>query len=268
MDKLFAEPSLGLLKKLHQLKSNPLDLKSFIIDNNYVYLYKKYFSINTEIYSQAEYNAMVKRNEVEEQELVSSFNNGDDDELKNRLGDFYARKMDIEKFLNHHFRAKTDGVIFLSEQENDIDKKEMDIQLDDACFCLLRMAFIANERDLLEDILSRDLASDWDRRNKFKAYRALYLLSDRQYKEAANIFIDILPTYDSPELASFQEAQIYTLFSAIVGFDRAALAGKLNDFVFTPSSASASIAPSVATSNADAFINTSSTPLRSENASP
>ncbi|KAJ1938298.1 proteasome regulatory particle subunit [Linderina macrospora] len=50
-----------------------------------------------------------------------------------------------------------------------------------------------------------DRGGDWDRRNRLKAYECVWRTSQRQFKEASELFIDCLSTYASPELMSLTD---------------------------------------------------------------
>ncbi|KAG0438586.1 putative 26S proteasome regulatory subunit rpn7 [Dictyocoela muelleri] len=324
MERTFTEPTLDLLKKIKTLKNNQQLLKKFIIDNNYSYLYKKYFTTNPDIYNQAEYDSLIHKNNLREQEIVSSFIN-DDQMLYIKLCEFYGQIMDIEKFINQlrkirnfENKGKLEKGDKLDDNEKSENKTEKlktderntddhntnhhntndninehntnhhntnhhntnhhntddnikehntddlnfdDLKIDDSFFCLLRMAFILNDIPLLRKLFLRDLNADWDKRNKFKAYKAVYFLIDKRYKESAEMFVDILPTYDSSELASYKEAQIYTLFSSIVGFERNELVSDLQEFI------EVNVNQCDSNVNVDGFINTTKNSITSQNGS-
>lgn len=44
---------------------------------------------------------------------------------------------------------------------------------------------------------------DWERKNKLKVYGGIYNLIIRDFKAAANQFVDVLPTFNSPEVMSY-----------------------------------------------------------------
>jgi len=68
---------------------------------------------------------------------------------------------------------------------------------------------------------------DWDRRNRLKVYEAYYLMSVRQFLNAANLFIDTLATFNSEELFSYEKNVLYTVITAIVCLDRVSLKEKV-----------------------------------------
>lgn len=61
---------------------------------------------------------------------------------------------------------------------------------------------------------------DWDRRNRLKVYEACHLMSIRDFKGAANLFLDALPTFTCTELMEYSLFVRYTLVCSMVSHDR------------------------------------------------
>ena len=55
--------------------------------------------------------------------------------------------------------------------------------------------------------------ADWDRRNKYKVYKAIDLLMKRQFEESSVLLAETLSTFNCTEICTFQE---YTQFAVIV----------------------------------------------------
>lgn len=72
-----------------------------------------------------------------------------------------------------------------------------------------------------------DSGGDWDRRNRLKVYKALHLLSIRDFKQAAELLIDSLSTYTATELMEYEEFVALTVLAAAVGCDRKTLKSKV-----------------------------------------
>ncbi|CAG9321349.1 unnamed protein product [Blepharisma stoltei] len=68
---------------------------------------------------------------------------------------------------------------------------------------------------------------DWERKNRFKAYEAVYFMMIRNFKQAAHNFLDILATFTSTELISFQDFIQYTILMSLVSLDRATIRTKV-----------------------------------------
>lgn len=76
-----------------------------------------------------------------------------------------------------------------------------------------------------------DSGGDWDRRNRLKVYKALHLLSIRDFKQAAELLIDSLSTYTATELMEYEEFVALTVLAAAVGCDRKTLKSKVSFWV-------------------------------------
>lgn len=68
---------------------------------------------------------------------------------------------------------------------------------------------------------------DWDRRNRLKVYEASYLMSIRDFKSAANSFLDALPTFTCTELMSYSQFVQYTIICSTVALDRVTIRKKV-----------------------------------------
>ncbi|KAJ8865600.1 hypothetical protein PR048_033120 [Dryococelus australis] len=101
-----------------------------------------------------------------------------------------------------------------------------------AVFALFRISYIhgcelVGMRKAIEEAESlilggsvSDGAGDWSSRNKLKAYLGLYNLAMREYNKAACLFLDCVPTFESYELASFEDIVWYTLLACMVALPR------------------------------------------------
>jgi len=104
----------------------------------------------------------------------------------------------------------------------------------DIIFTLIRMGFFYNDKDLVKRNIQKaksmiEQGGDWDRRNRLKVYEAYYLMSVRQFKSSAELFLDTLATFSSEELFSYQQNVFYTVLTSIVSLDRVALKEKVVD---------------------------------------
>ncbi|XP_026677402.1 26S proteasome non-ATPase regulatory subunit 6-like [Diaphorina citri] len=68
---------------------------------------------------------------------------------------------------------------------------------------------------------------DWSARNKLKAYEGVYCLAIRQYCRAAELFVDVVPTFESYELAEFGTIIRYTVLACMIALPRYNLRKKL-----------------------------------------
>ena len=85
-----------------------------------------------------------------------------------------------------------------------------------------------------------DEGGDWDRRNRLKVYRGLYCLAIRDFKTAANLFLDTVATFTSYEILDYKTFIAYTVFTSMIALDRPDLRTKVNKM---PSDASVATEP-------------------------
>ena len=57
---------------------------------------------------------------------------------------------------------------------------------------------------------------DWDRRNRLKVYQGIYFLSIRDFKSAANNFLDSISTFTSYELMDYKTFVMYTVLANMI----------------------------------------------------
>lgn len=74
-----------------------------------------------------------------------------------------------------------------------------------------------------------DEGGDWDRRNRLKTYEALYLMSIRDFKKAADIFLETLATFTSYEITPYNTYIEYLVLLATLSLDRVKLKEKVID---------------------------------------
>lgn len=65
-----------------------------------------------------------------------------------------------------------------------------------------------------------DQGGDWDRRNRLKVYEGVYLLMARDFKKAATLFQESVPTFTAEELLSFQTLTFYCIVSSVLTVSR------------------------------------------------
>ncbi|RZF42002.1 hypothetical protein LSTR_LSTR003507 [Laodelphax striatellus] len=105
----------------------------------------------------------------------------------------------------------------------------------EAVFTLFRVAFfhgcdikamgaaIEKATELIEGISG----GDWSARNKLKAYEGVWSLAIRDFSRAAHLFVDVVPTFESYELADFGTIIRYTVLACMIALDRYQLRKKL-----------------------------------------
>ena len=72
-----------------------------------------------------------------------------------------------------------------------------------------------------------DKGGDWERRNRLKVYEATYLLSIRNFKQAAKLLLESISTFTATELMSYNQFVFYTVVSSTIALDRATIRAKV-----------------------------------------
>lgn len=72
-----------------------------------------------------------------------------------------------------------------------------------------------------------DEGGDWDRRNRLKVYQGFYCIAIRDFKKAANLFLETVSTFTSYELMDYQTFVTYTVYVCMLALDRTQLREKV-----------------------------------------
>ncbi len=95
----------------------------------------------------------------------------------------------------------------------------------DLTFAVIRIGFFFKD----DDVISRHIekakslvkeGGDWDRRNRLKVYEGLYLLTLRDFKEAATLLLDSLATFTCTEILDYKDYIGYTILAAMITLSR------------------------------------------------
>ncbi|KAL6997023.1 proteasome regulatory particle subunit [Sarracenia purpurea var. burkii] len=70
---------------------------------------------------------------------------------------------------------------------------------------------------------------DWERKNRLKVYEGLYFMSTRNFKSAADLFLDSISTFTTYELFPYDTFIFYTVLTSIISLDRVSLKQKVVD---------------------------------------
>mmetsp|Transcript_28007 Transcript_28007/g.63404 ORF Transcript_28007/g.63404 Transcript_28007/m.63404 type:complete len:387 (-) Transcript_28007:95-1255(-) len=102
----------------------------------------------------------------------------------------------------------------------------------DNILTVIRVAFFFDDKELAKKEIDRakvelGKGGDWERRNKLKVYEGTYLMMSRNWKEAANLFLNVMPTFTATELLEFKDFVFYTVILTMVSLDRPVLREKL-----------------------------------------
>ena len=108
----------------------------------------------------------------------------------------------------------------------------------DLIFYQLRLGLFYMDQDLIERNLEKaktlvDEGGDWDRRNRMKVYQGLRAMSIRDFKSAAELFLDTVATFTSYELMDYQLFVTYTVICCLLALERPKLREKGNHIMFS-----------------------------------
>lgn len=70
---------------------------------------------------------------------------------------------------------------------------------------------------------------DWDRRNRLKVYQGLYCVAIRDFKQAAELFLDTVSTFTSYELMDYKTFVTYTVYVCMIALKRPDLREKVRE---------------------------------------
>lgn len=173
------------------------------------------------------YESMKKANEEEVARLEGKIKEAEDDEeelaiVENwvKLGEYYAKIADRERAIRTLRKAyeltASSGVKI------------------DICLTIIRIGFFYDDKPFIGQELEAvklliDRGGDWERRNRYKTYNGLYLMSTRNFSEAAELLIDSLSTFTSTEIATYEEIAQYAVLCGAISLDRVDLKRKVID---------------------------------------
>ncbi|OAY63190.1 26S proteasome non-ATPase regulatory subunit 6 [Ananas comosus] len=104
----------------------------------------------------------------------------------------------------------------------------------DLVFYTLQLGFFYMDFDLIAKSIEKaknlfEEGGDWERKNRLKVYEGLYCMSTRNFKKAANLFLDSISTFTTYELFSYDTFVFYTVLTSVISLDRVSLKQKVVD---------------------------------------
>lgn len=102
----------------------------------------------------------------------------------------------------------------------------------DIIFHLIRIGLFFMDHDLITRNIDKaktliEEGGDWDRRNRLKVYQGAYCMAVRDFKTAANLFLDTVSTFTSYELMDYKAFVRYTVYTSIISLPRNQLRDKV-----------------------------------------
>ncbi|GLJ11204.1 hypothetical protein SUGI_0146480 [Cryptomeria japonica] len=104
----------------------------------------------------------------------------------------------------------------------------------DLVFHTLQLGFFFMDFDLISKGIDKaknlfEEGGDWERKNRLKVYEGLYCMSTRNFKKAAELFLDSISTFTTYELFPYDVFIFYTVLTSIISLDRVSLKQKVVD---------------------------------------
>lgn len=104
----------------------------------------------------------------------------------------------------------------------------------DLVFHTLRLGFFSMDYKLISTSIEKakmlfEEGGDWERKNRLKVYEGLYCMSTRNFKKAAELFLDSISTFTTYELFAYDKFIFYTVLTSIISLDRVSLKQKVVD---------------------------------------
>ena len=101
-------------------------------------------------------------------------------------------------------------------------------------FKLVAIYLVKEEVELIKENIDEchkllEKGGDWERKNKLKVYEGIYNLIIRDFQAASALFVDVLPTFNCPEVMTYETLVFYAVITAIISLDRRTLKKKVVD---------------------------------------
>ncbi|XP_070967504.1 26S proteasome non-ATPase regulatory subunit 6-like [Oncorhynchus clarkii lewisi] len=172
--------------------------------------------------------------------LMSKMKKANEDELK-RLDDVLedAEKNLGESEIRDAMMARAEYLIRIGNKEEALTafRKTFDKTVAlghrlDIVFYLLRIGLFYMDSDLITRNTEKaksliEEGGDWDRRNRLKVYQGLYCVAIRDFKQAAELFLDTVSTFTSYELMDYKTFVTYTVYVCMIAQKRPDLREKV-----------------------------------------
>ena len=104
----------------------------------------------------------------------------------------------------------------------------------DMLFMLLRTSMAKGDWAGVKKLIQRakqlfEEGGDWERKNRLKVYEGIHALATRQFKAAAELFLESVTTFTSTELFDYTSLIFYAVITSVVSLDRVTLKKKVID---------------------------------------
>ncbi|KRT79677.1 hypothetical protein AMK59_7503, partial [Oryctes borbonicus] len=95
----------------------------------------------------------------------------------------------------------------------------------DIIFHMIRIGLFFMDHDIITRNIEKaktliEEGGDWDRRNRLKVYQGVYCMAIRDFKAAANLFLETVSTFTSYELMDYKAFVRYTVYVCLISLPR------------------------------------------------
>lgn len=102
----------------------------------------------------------------------------------------------------------------------------------DMVFSIIRMGLVWDDKKLVKQYVETchkmvEDGGDWERRNRLGVYEALYRITNRQFKQAAELLLKAVATFTCNELFDYNTLVFYTVLCSMVALDRVTIRDKV-----------------------------------------
>ncbi|KAJ2936264.1 hypothetical protein H1R20_g832, partial [Candolleomyces eurysporus] len=172
--------------------------------------------------------------------LLAELESANEQELKRldeRLAD--AEKTEGETEISDALKAKANYLTRIGDKDKALAAQKLALEKTpglgsriDIVLTIARIGFFFGDTNLVTEYMAKaekliDEGGDWDRRNRLKVYTALHLISTRQFKRAADLFLDALSTFTATEVISFTDFVAMAVISGALCLGRVELKKKV-----------------------------------------
>ncbi|PHU09379.1 26S proteasome non-ATPase regulatory subunit 6 [Capsicum chinense] len=142
---------------------------------------------------------------------------------------FYIRIGDKAGSLSTYLSEKALEQLKVTESKTVAVGQKMDL-----VFYTLQMGLFDLDFDLISKSIDKakklfEEGGDWERKNRLKVYEGLFCMSTRNFKKAADLFLDSISTFTTYELFPYDTFIFYTVLTSIITLDRVSLKQKVVD---------------------------------------
>lgn len=232
-------PDLNLAAAIHHLQSpnlthlhrNAAELLDSSMQKDsmaplYQYIHKELDLPHVEPYQEDRYQQLKKANDQKMEDFDARYKKCEEEEGDMELLTVLREKAEYLALICDNKAAKDAYKVVY-------DKTATASKID-VLFGQLRLSLFFNENTRTATLLDEcatliEKGGDWDRRNRYKAYRGIYELSIRHFSAASNVLLDTISTFTSTELCSYANIIRYAIVAGLISLPRTSIKAKLID---------------------------------------